>query len=96
MNNDPIVNMPMCIICANDNSHNNSNITISQPKSERSVFFPSFSSVGQWLFDVIIRQFFSVKPQGVEIFVILTEICILRGYQLLMGGEIDQTSYDHV
>ena len=30
MNNDPIFNMPMCLICTNDNSSNNSNITISQ------------------------------------------------------------------
>ena len=30
MNNDPIFNMPMCLICINENSRDNSNITISQ------------------------------------------------------------------
>ena len=27
-----------------------------------SVFFPFFSSVGEWLFDVITRRFFIIKP----------------------------------
>ena len=30
MNYDPIFNMPVCLICTNDNSRNNSIITISQ------------------------------------------------------------------
>ena len=30
MNNDPIFNMPICLISINDNLRNNSNITISQ------------------------------------------------------------------
>ena len=41
MNNDSIFNMPICLICKNEDSRNNSNITISQRLRHR--LFENFS-----------------------------------------------------
>ena len=60
MNNDPIFNMSMCLICINDDLRNNSNITITQ-KLRHGLFenfspFILFFWLALWTYDYLISN----------------------------------------